>query len=185
MEITNCSRISKSSHLLPGGWDQVTCRNIDEGGHWWTYDGENAHPQGWNQIGITVERKDSNDPDDKDEWLLAFRGPLDHESRISVKCVRQNGSPVKKSTQTAIQEVSLIDFMVFPNPSAGNVTVALNLADSKAQSIKIVNIQGKVIYTQDVIDDNTDIDLNSITKGLYLVKVKSSKGQSVQKLIIK
>lgn len=157
-----------------------SCIDLDLGGGWWLNDisGESNHLATYNYI---------HDPDrQEDDYLsLHIASNMALISGISVKCVKQDGSLAKSKNQTGIQEVKSIDFMVFPNPSAGNITIALNLVDSKAQSIEIVNIQGKIVYAQEVIDNNTDIDLNNITKGLYLVKVKSNNKYSVKKLVIK
>jgi len=63
---------------------------------------------------------------------------------------------------------------VFPNPAAGQVTIQADLDGICDCSIRIMNLQGQVLIDKTIsgvtrVDEN--IDLSSLSKGIYLVRV--------------
>lgn len=80
------------------------------------------------------------------------------------------------------------NLVVFPNPSTETVNVNLNLKSSQKVSIELTDINGKLILTKDagIItgESNQTLNVNSISKGTYLVKVITESGIEVRKIII-
>ena len=91
------------------------------------------------------------------------------------------------SCNTDVSELSL-KFSVYPNPSSGVIYIEFNNSDNNFNQISILNILGEEIY---VINDMSKsenlkiIDFSNYTKGAYLVKIKTDKGEINRKLIIK
>lgn len=70
---------------------------------------------------------------------------------------------------------------IYPNPTTGLVTVNIaNLMDAKLQ---VLDITGKVLINQSLINKATTIDLKYLTSGMYLFKVSSNQGNSISKII--
>lgn len=85
-----------------------------------------------------------------------------------------------------------IDFTVYPNPaSGGSVNIMLRTIDyTSIMTIEVVNLNGVLIYQKmiDVMDLETSFELNlgnSISRGIYLIRLSQSGNSSVQKLILK
>ena len=72
------------------------------------------------------------------------------------------------------------NFNIYPNPTTGNVQIQ----NAQNSTIEILNIAGKSIKTINATTQNTEIDLSTEPKGLYLVKVTTANGVTTQKLIL-
>jgi hypothetical protein len=81
------------------------------------------------------------------------------------------------------------DINVYPNPTAGNLTVAMNTAneDQKTVNVEIVNLIGQLVYHKelDFKDGKEMIDLQEgIANGVYIVKVKNADKVVIRKIIL-
>jgi len=64
-------------------------------------------------------------------------------------------------------------FMVFPNPSHGTVTVQFSEMDVQTAIVQLVDLSGKELFTQKFTNSkNAELDLSSIKKGTYLLKIE-------------
>ncbi|MCB0739124.1 MAG: T9SS type A sorting domain-containing protein, partial [Bacteroidetes bacterium] len=73
------------------------------------------------------------------------------------------------------------DFSLFPNPTMGHVTLALNnYAD--AQNVQVINSLGQLVLTESIISERTI--LNMPETGVYFIKVNFGHYSSTQKLIV-
>lgn len=70
---------------------------------------------------------------------------------------------------------------IYPNPANGNVTVSNVEAGS---TIQILDVTGKVVSSETVRSTATTIDLSTINKGMYVVKVLNNNSVATQKLIV-
>lgn len=66
---------------------------------------------------------------------------------------------------------------VYPNPSTGVLTI--KSPDSMIQNLELVDLSGKIVYEKTVSGHDLTIDIDSLKKGLYLVKVLSENGYEV------
>ncbi len=82
---------------------------------------------------------------------------------------------------TAIYKETL---RVYPNPSNGKFTIEIpgNFA-SESNSIQIMDVAGKVVFTQNGLANNT-IALNGITKGIYFIKLITAQGLFTEKIVV-
>jgi hypothetical protein len=75
-----------------------------------------------------------------------------------------------------------------PNPSSGSFFVTITGVRDQTVNVSIVDLRGKTVYQDDLksISDvlNRKIDLSTISKGTYIVKVKTDKDQKIDKIVI-
>ena len=74
------------------------------------------------------------------------------------------------------------EIFVFPNPTEDFINIRLN--NMKNVSIEIVNLQGKIIYRRNAVNDTT-IDLSSWQTGLYLIKITGKDFECTKKVLKK
>ena len=77
------------------------------------------------------------------------------------------------------------DVSIFPNPLLDG---KLNIKSSESiKEIEILSIVGKVVYNEKIEDKNkVTLDLDNLDKGLYIVKVKLDKEQTItEKLMVR
>jgi len=84
---------------------------------------------------------------------------------------------------TAVSEVGSNNFSIYPNPSNG--ILYINTYDLINYTVEITDMQGKNIYhSSKLFGSQSVVDLSNNSNGIYIVKVKSDKGVSTQKIIL-
>lgn len=73
-------------------------------------------------------------------------------------------------------------FKLYPNPSTGIVKIH---TDSPVD-VQVMDITGKVVLTMNQVTNESQINLSSLDKGVYLAKVRDAEGvEQTQKIILK
>lgn len=70
----------------------------------------------------------------------------------------------------------LRDIKVFPNPTAGELNIALNGYEGRSVTLDVYNTVGQLLHTErvDEVQNSTEIlDLSSVPSGMYLIRVSS------------
>ena len=74
---------------------------------------------------------------------------------------------------------------IYPNPAKGYLNIDLSNASEKNYIIGICNLYGQTIAEYDLNNDGVKkIDIGNLKSGLYLIKVKTDKGEINKKVII-
>ena len=74
-------------------------------------------------------------------------------------------------------------FELYPNPSHTEITIQAN-GENKIVSIKLLTMLGEEMYSQMVSRNQTSIDVNAFSKGMYLVQIIDEKSNLVSKRIV-
>lgn len=78
------------------------------------------------------------------------------------------------------------NFEMYPNPTKGKINI--DLKENKTQEEAIIYVYNSIGQELKIIkikvDENSSLDLSDLKKGVYFVKLQSSKGISTNKLII-
>jgi len=82
---------------------------------------------------------------------------------------------------SANQALNAPKLSLYPNPTTGVVTLTTT---SDAQTVSITNMVGQLVYTA-IAQEQMELNLSHLAKGMYLVKVKSNKGLKTERLVIR
>ncbi len=89
----------------------------------------------------------------------------------------ENGNVITKVNEIITSNL----IQIYPNPTKGIFT----LQGENIQSMKIINIYGQIVETQDFVSlQNKIIDLSDHAKGIYFIKILTQKGLIVKKLVL-
>lgn len=131
---------------------------------------------------FNIGASDANNEDD-DFGAIAY-GPFGANNAVNYylgwdasPLVRANFDPTLAVEVNTLEGVS-----VYPNPSTGLITVSND--NGFANSIRISNIAGQIVYTQNVSSEVT-VDLSTFGAGMYVVTVEGDNGSLVEKVVIK
>ncbi len=75
-------------------------------------------------------------------------------------------------------------FQVYPNPSNGLVKFSTNIPVTSSITIKIFNTLGQLMLEKDKFDFTEELDLRTISKGMYVLEIQSKEFRNTQKLLI-
>ncbi|MBC9811431.1 endonuclease [Crocinitomicaceae bacterium CZZ-1] len=76
------------------------------------------------------------------------------------------------------------DVLIFPVPASNNLSVLVN--NTQISGYELIDLQGRVIITgKEVNAVSTDINVNGLISGSYLLHITTPKGEVTQKVIIK
>lgn len=89
----------------------------------------------------------------------------------------ENWGTTNYSSSVGLEKISENNFIVFPNPTKGWITI--QTGKSKDQRIEIFNITGQRVIS-DIITRQLSTDLNRFGSGLYIVKI----GNQTEKIIV-
>ena len=114
-----------------------------------------------------------------------FYIPLDTGNYYAVSvndsCFSEPSNSVEVLT-TNIKSNSIVnDISVFPNPATNQITV--KSTDMHLLKVSIFNLLGDLLYQRQLNNSSNEIDISFLSKGIYMIKIESTKGTMQQKLI--
>jgi hypothetical protein len=83
----------------------------------------------------------------------------------------------------AEENTNYMQFSVYPNPAADKIHVEVKDKTSEAL-ITIYNVTGRVVKTEKVTAQKTELDLSGLGNGLYFVSISNGGRNTVQRLIV-
>ena len=108
--------------------------------------------------------------------LSIFGFPTDYPTSFS-------GYRVVVGTAGIVEQL-ISPITVSPNPANDVISIEGITASTKANSVSIVNVEGKVIATKEVGSNlNISFDLSGVKSGIYFVKVSHASGVETVKFI--
>ncbi|HMG16889.1 MAG TPA: PDZ domain-containing protein [Saprospiraceae bacterium] len=85
-------------------------------------------------------------------------------------------------------ELKLENLDIFPNPSDGKVNVRFHSPSKSDAIVKVVDVTGKVLYTEDIHpfsgDYNKTLELNNTKNGVYVLRIEQDGKLTSEKLIM-
>ena len=83
---------------------------------------------------------------------------------------------------TAVAEFNEVMFEIYPNPANEYVKITSNV---KIESLMIFSLDGKMVYSEDVNQEETMIDVTGFAKGSYIVRMLSNDEFIVRRIIVR
>jgi type IV secretory pathway TraG/TraD family ATPase VirD4 len=78
---------------------------------------------------------------------------------------------------------------LYPNPSSGQFEIAFTSNYSDTYSVEVINNIGEIVYSEKIENFQGSfkkkIDIESISSGIYMVKLINSKSSATRKLIVR
>lgn len=122
----------------------------------------------------------SSDFADADGNVILPRPENDGKSRF-ISVTAQGYKPVRKAyVNEGIASMNDINATVAPNPASGRCQVSAN----GLQRVTLVNMAGQTLQTQNATGDHCQLSLNGVPAGIYLMKVETVSGTTIQKLVV-
>lgn len=92
-----------------------------------------------------------------------------------------------ENAPASIEDLIGFNFGLYPNPTKGNFTVAMNQVESEKIGVAVYDMRGRLIFEQSYSNNGTfnqEIQLVNPQAGVYLVKVSDGNNQETKRLIV-
>lgn len=84
-----------------------------------------------------------------------------------------------------VEETSVNGVTVYPNPVSGSLTVQLTSNNQQTTTLKLINAQGMLVYTETVSSTNVStIDMSKQAKGIYWLQAITNNGTTTSKIVV-
>jgi hypothetical protein len=107
----------------------------------------------------------------------------------TVEVVAGNGSGCDQTETLAITsivasifETSVLNTRIYPNPSTGVFNIELDTKDMV--NLSVLDLSGKVVYTEQYAGSTHRLDLSQLVSGIYLLTLQTTEGHAISKLIV-
>jgi hypothetical protein len=114
------------------------------------------------------------------DFNTAFSGPVRFTTAATLTAGQQNDA----SVTAAVKELS-----VYPNPTNGNITISMTLAQQQSVSITISDIIGKEVFrsNEGIISGtfSRQFDLGKLGSGTYFLKLIHNGTTEMRKIVVK
>lgn len=90
---------------------------------------------------------------------------------------------VSTSCTASLTELSNVNFDLYPNPVNEQLNIEVDLNNAE---VKIVDMLGKTVFTQNNVNTTTKVDVSNLNNGIYFVSIlKEGTVLKTEKLIVK
>lgn len=87
---------------------------------------------------------------------------------------------VNTNAYLGLEDISVNKVKIYPNPFADKITIS---SAKRMDKISVLDITGKVIFKNEVNDFNSNLQLENLSKGTYLVRVHTGSEISVVRIV--
>ena len=94
------------------------------------------------------------------------------------------GTVTVTSSTAGISENKLLSFEMYPNPVSDELNIQLPSGSEKAE-VSIFDYTGRLVSSKTISSNDTSIDVQSISNGIYIIRVASNTKIGVQRFIKK
>ncbi|MEY3236138.1 MAG: hypothetical protein RI883_239 [Bacteroidota bacterium] len=122
--------------------------------------------------------------------LIAPNGRIDNAGKATIAEAVANGFVVGNNASVTEINSDQLDatFRIFPNPTAANASVGINLTAESTVSLKFMDMSGKVIAERNYgsLNGSSTVELNTsdLRAGVYLIELTVNNEVMVKRLIV-
>jgi hypothetical protein len=87
-------------------------------------------------------------------------------------------------TEYYVENLARVEMKIYPNPATEKVTFAIsNLDNLQTGTLQLYSLNGQLLQTQPVLSNITEISLEGLAKGTYILKVQINEKTENWKII--
>jgi hypothetical protein len=115
-------------------------------------------------------------------WEFGNPGGLVEVSAGNGGSCEETYEVVITSIAASIFETATLNTRIYPNPSNGIFNIELEASDMV--NLSVMDLSGKVVRTEKYSNTIHRLDISSLQTGIYLLKLETSEGWAISKLIL-
>jgi len=143
---------------------------------------------------VSGQRITHSSPSSSGNWSFTWKSPATNEGEVTfytaVNATNGNGSTSGDQVVTtntsaqvlSISEAKRLSFDMYPNPATDNLTIQMPSGSEKA-TVQFYDYVGRLALSKTISSANNNIDVNNLSKGVYILKVLTEDKIGSQKFI--
>ena len=84
---------------------------------------------------------------------------------------------------TGINENELSNLLIYPNPTQNSITINVGNNQLTNASINVIDMTGRILITQRINNQNIQLNLSHLSKGIYFINFRNNLGGKVFKVV--
>lgn len=114
--------------------------------------------------------------------ITSFEAGGTYTVSVLASCDQVNSSNVTKDFTMALSVNSVNSEItgLYPNPTSSTLTIEMSVMNG---SISIIDLTGKVVYSNELTSNNSQINVEELPAGIYQVKISTVTGTSFGKFV--
>lgn len=111
------------------------------------------------------------------DWQVQSPSQTCTSARVPVTATITTSTGIAENNNNSIA-------VVYPNPASDNLTIGLNTAVSGKVEVSIVDLAGRTVAQQlFTASEKLEMNISTLAKGTYMIKVLTDNAQSVQRVV--
>ena len=86
---------------------------------------------------------------------------------------------------TGFDEINGLEFIIFPNPSSGEITVQFIDFSITDYNITVSEVAGRIIYSATDSGSKHTLDLSQVADGAYMLRITSNELQTTKTIVVR
>ncbi|PLW97337.1 MAG: hypothetical protein C0593_08920, partial [Marinilabiliales bacterium] len=124
------------------------------------------------------------------EWTVTEETQAELQVMTENQCGQSAWSPVKEillipDYMPGFEENADVDFLVFPNPSQGEITIQFKNSVNENREITLFDAFGRKVYEESVNSFVKTYFISNLSKGMYVLQVRHDNRKQALRVVIR
>ena len=141
------------------------------------------------EIELRINKNDWSKFNEEDDYSLLLSNEFEVNDRITVnyygELIFGNGPDGTLSSTSSSSSEMEISYSIYPNPVQDLLTVERSLAAENVVSINIYNSSGEIKISSELLGTSCQLNVSSLAKGIYILKIVDDGDVVTRKLMKK
>jgi len=125
---------------------------------------------------LRIRSRGAFNPNGATDACTEFFSGETEDYQISIITNQPNTSSIAETQN------SNVDFNVFPNPTSDNLNIQISSSINNAL-VELLDLQGRLIYTQKITNSNSIIDMHNFKNGVYFARLSSDRNTTTRRIV--
>jgi len=100
------------------------------------------------------------------------------------ECISERTEVVVTIGTVGVEEGELVDVEVYPNPTSAILNVTIPISVEGTIELRMMDVAGNLVFTRTVAAGTNRMDVSTLSKGVYLLDMKTESGIFTRRVIV-